>query len=182
MAWQVKPQNTDRNAVVILANIMNGTGIDVRYMIVHKIHGLYVVTMMAIVRNLWRRKMLSKEEKLEILYEMYDDLCSLSEDVKADALESAIRAYATKLEIKNKDDFQLKWEIKDLTDKEKEAIKRCIDGTTLSVMPSLPNSGKIRDCATCKHYNIEDKDIPFCDILDKGGAECMYRDMWESKS
>ena len=85
--------------------------------------------------------MLSKEEKLEILYEMYDDLCSLSENVKADALESAIRAYATKLEVK--DDFQLTWKMQDLTDKDKEAIKKCIDGATLSAMPSLPNSGKI---------------------------------------
>ena len=85
--------------------------------------------------------MLSKEEKLEILYEMYDYLCSLSEDVKADALNSAIRAYATKLEVKN--DFQLTWKMQDLTDKDMEAIKKCIDGKTITGQIKLPNSGKI---------------------------------------
>ena len=46
----------------------------------------------------------------------------------------------------------------------------------------VDDPSKIRDCATCKHYNTEDKDIPFCDILDKSSVECVHRDKWEKNS
>lgn len=195
--------------------------------------------------------MLSKEEKLEILYDLLDELRKIAEDnydpakKQVEALESAIRAYATKAEIQ--DDFHLTWKMRDLTEKEKKAIEKCIDGNTITGPFKFPNSGKTghwyklneggfegyycsrchkhiykidylkttkwvgykycpycgsnnlfidesqsdiwscvtkqcNTCVTCKHYNTEDKDIPFCDLQDKRGMECMHHDMWEHKS